>query len=352
MRETRERLNLRGIDWLPIGYHQTPRIPATLFDIANGWRRGAALGRRSRAQVVHARTFVGGLIGHAVAKTLRIPFIYHNEGFYPDEQVDAGVWKAGSVMHRVAKTLESHLYARAAGIIVLSQRARESVCARGEVRRKGTPVIVVPSAIDVDRFRPRSFAPLGQHPLRLVYLGGVGGRYRLDAVARFAAIVCRQHPCHLQVYTTQPDRARRILQASCLRLPEWSVSTVTPGEVPSALASRDAGLSFLVRGLSEHGGSPTKVGEYWASGIPVITTSTVGDVGDVIRREGVGVIVAGEAEQAYAQASTRLLTLLEDPELPARCRRAAETHYSVAPAAGRQVLLYERLLGRRVGVSP
>ena len=39
----------------------------------------------------------------------------------------------------------------------------------------------------------------------------------------------------------------------------------------------------------------------------------------------------------------QLRTLLEDRDLPARCRRAAETHYALEPACERQLSLYHEL---------
>ena len=47
---------------------------------------------------------LGGLIGLPLARLLGARFIYHNEGFYPDEQVDGGVWRFGSLPHRVGRS--------------------------------------------------------------------------------------------------------------------------------------------------------------------------------------------------------------------------------------------------------
>jgi hypothetical protein len=95
--------------------------------------------------------------------------------------------------------------------------------------------------------------------------------------------------------------------------------------MPKELATQDAGLFFLARGLSEHGCSPTKIGEYWAMGLP-------------------GVIVNDHTDAEYRRAIGELRLLLQDPHLASRCRRAAETHYALAPACERQVRLYETII--------
>src|SRR5438552_1659254 len=85
-------LNQRGVRWVPLRYHKRPKVPATAFDFVQGCVRSIASHLGARPDIIHARTFVGGLMGLALTPVLRAKLIYHNEGFYPDEQVDGGVW--------------------------------------------------------------------------------------------------------------------------------------------------------------------------------------------------------------------------------------------------------------------
>src|SRR5262249_54924814 len=159
-------------------------------------------------------------MGSPLARLLRSKLIYHNEGFYPDEQVDGGVWRSGSLPHRVARALEQRLYARADGIIALSHRARQVIEDLPAVRRRATPTIVVPSCVNLDLFRaPQAGSspdqPAGPVPqvasaarpqlekaLRLVYIGSIGYRYIFDRVARFAAVAHDEiGPVRLRVLT-------------------------------------------------------------------------------------------------------------------------------------------------------
>lgn len=334
-----------SVDWRPLRYHKQPRIPATLFDLAHGWLHGVAVGLRSRAQVVHGRTFVGGLIGRAIATTLRVPFIYHNEGFYPDEMVDGGFWNEGSVMHRVTKTLEEGLYGSADGVIVLSSRAARGLKENPATLRQGTPVIIVPSCVDLARFTMVPARRTPEPPIRLLYSGAVGGRYQLDRIGRFAASLAARVPTRLLVLTREPhDRVATMLRAGGLDEALWQTDFVPHSEMPGRLASQDAGLFFLARGKSESGCSPTKIGEYWACGLPVVTTAGVSDTDELIRRFGCGVVVRNHTDEAYLEAGKHLVELLADPGLRLRCRAAAEEHYALEPACDRQVQLYERLV--------
>jgi glycosyltransferase involved in cell wall biosynthesis len=109
-------------------------------------------------------------------------------------------------------------------------------------------------------------------------------------------------------------------------------------------------MLFLAQGLSEHGGSPTKIGEYWAAGLPVVATPNAGDTGEIISSERVGVVVNEHGDAEYDRAIRELASLLREDGLAKRCRRAAESHYALEPACERQAGLYSDLIHGRTTV--
>jgi glycosyltransferase involved in cell wall biosynthesis len=349
----RDSLSDHGIRWTPLRYHKWPKVPATAFDFAQGCARSIVTGLKFRPDIIHARTFVGGLMGFALAPLLGARLIYHNEGFYPDEQVDAGVWLAGSFSHRLARMLERNLYTRADGTIVMSNRAREVIESIPALGRAGTPVVVVPSCVDLDHFDGPRRRNTRQNSLRLVYIGSVGGRYLLDRIGRFTAIASEIFDdVHLRVLTrADPELVAAMLESGGLNRTQWSLDSVPRDRMPDELAGQDAGLFFLASGLSEHGCSPTKIGEYWATGLPVVTTPNVSDTDAIIGRDRVGVIVNNHSDAEYRRAVGELQLLLSDRLLASRCRRAAESHYALQPACQRQVNLYRQVMLARPAVA-
>jgi glycosyltransferase involved in cell wall biosynthesis len=347
--EVSDALDAGGVHWIRLTYHKRPRLPATAFDVLHGWGRGVWQAvREGRPDVIHGRTFVGGLIGRLLATTLRRPFIYHNEGFYPDEQVDGGFWARGSLLHRVTSALERHMYSSAAGIMALSARGAAAISARPRVGSRQTPVIVVPSCTDLDAFRPSSAAEPAGAP-RFLYTGAVGGRYLLDRMAAFTAAARRRlGDVRLTVLTrADPTLVARLVAAGGLEEGAWTAAAVPHSEMPRHIARHDVGLFFLARGTSEHGCSPTKVGEYWACGRPVVTTPGVSDLDELIATHRVGVVLQGHTALDYERALRELEDLLLDPGLSARCRTAAEAHYALVPACARQLELYRQVSRRQ-----
>lgn len=344
MESIRRSLEDHNIDWTPLVYHKRPKIPATAFDIIQGWVQGIKAQLSFKPDIIHARTFIGGLIGLTLAPVIGAKFIYHNEGFYPDEQVDAGVWQKDSAPHRIALSLERSMYTKAEAIIAMSHRGRNVIAEMSDVKGKDTPVIVVPSCVDLELFRDRfSDKPESQNGIRLIYAGSVGGRYILDKIGRFVAVAQGEEPgTYLSILTrTERSEVESMLAGSGLAENTWSLGSVPYIEMPEQLSLSHAGLFFLSQGLSEHGCSPTKVGEYWAMGLPVITTPNVSDIDEIILRDRVGVIIRDHCDDEYRRAFRELMDLLKDPNLSGRCRRAAESHYALESACVRQMSLYE-----------
>ncbi len=343
-----ERLREVGVEWVPLRYHKRPKWPATLWDVGSALRAAVTVHARHRIEIVHARTFVGGVMGLAIAPAIGARFVFHNEGFYPDEQVDAGVWRRGSLVHRLARKIEGLAYRRADGIIVLSKRARDSVGGQPAVRRRATPIIVVPSCVDLGLFNgpvPNATPLAHGDALRRVYVGSTGGRYRVDQVGPLAA-VARKHAgkVHVRVLSSSPPlQVARLLTSGGLHEDEFSVGRVPHEQIPRELARQHVGLALYARGLSEHACSPTKVGEYWASGLPVLTSPNLSDMEEIIRQEQVGVVLRDLKPDAYEDAIVELLNLLRDPALGARCHSCAERYYSIDRACRSQDALYRAL---------
>jgi glycosyltransferase involved in cell wall biosynthesis len=124
----------------------------------------------------------------------------------------------------------------------------------------------------------------------------------------------------------------------------------TSEEMPDAVRSHDLSVMFYAGWeVSELGRSPTRMAEVLGCGLAVVANEGVGDVADIIRQYNVGVIVKDRSEAAMATALDELSALRSDPDLPSRCRQAAEEVFSLE--AGTEIYrnLYARILGHPNG---
>ena len=333
----RRRLVAGGIRWQPLSYHKRPRLAGTLLDILAGSRKIAREAAHSAPALVHCRGDVPTMMARWARLPSTVSLLYDVRGFFSDERVEAGSWRRGSVLDRVVKRMEAANLERADGAVVLTRYAATEL--RG--RRPSLPSLrVLPTCADLSRFWPR--AP-GQKPeYGLVYSGSLGTWYMAEEMMTFARSASGAVPGPVLFLTPHPEEIMRFQPSS-----EWAeVRTVEPESVAGWLR-RASALFFFIKPIpSKRASCPTKFAEGLASGLPVVCNRGIGDLDDVVETEGVGVLVDDFSEIAYSAAARRLKSLLEDPDLSQRCRRLAETRYSVDLGADAYHALYVELTGR------
>jgi hypothetical protein len=195
---------------------------------------------------------------------LRSKLIYHNEGFYPDEQVDAGIWTLNSTQHRFASFLERRLYASADAVIALSQKAKGVIEGLPAVQSRRTPVVVAPSCVDLDHFHRNPPSSPDSNDIRDWFMLAALGAVQLGRIARSPPSRRARETCTSNTHAIRAELVSAILEASGLSMTPVG-NSVPYRRMPDELASQHVGLHFLPQGLSDYGGSPTKIGEYWAA---------------------------------------------------------------------------------------
>ena len=343
----RSELASQGIEWHPMSYHKRPPVFSTLYDIGVGSLVAARLAKRSHATVVHGRASVSSAIAAMAAKLAGTRLFVDADGPLSQEYVDAGVWKEGSLGHRLTAWGERRAMELADVVAVLtSHRKREVTPWLSE-----TPVYVLPCAVDLNRFQPvtegrRALrAELGLKGTVFVYAGKPGGWYDTEEMVAFMAAAKEAFdPLTLLVLTGQDPTE---FTASCerARVP-LVVRAVSPAEMPAYLSSADVGLCFLRPFPSKLSCSPIKVGEYLACGLPVVSTSGCGDYDPLIQTESIGTVVANSERGAYPRAASELERVLNEPGIRDRCRDAARRWVGLDEVvAPRYKEIYQTLTG-------
>lgn len=350
-REIRDKLEAAGVQWHPLRYHSRPTVPATAWDILRGTRLARKLVQRERIDIVHARSYIAGMIALAVKRKTGAKFLFDMRGFWPDERVEGGSWKQNGVLYRVFKRIEKKLLAASDGIVLLTQRGADIVTRDflPGVRRDIPPMAVIPTCADLKLFRPLAGkTPAAHRGVKLVYLGSLGSWYMLEPMLGFFAVLRQRVPgSTLRLLTGSPPGMVEEA-ARAVRLDEDVRSAVSIGkkpheQVPLELAGSDCTIFFIRPSFSKQASCATKFAESLACGLPVVINSGVGDHDSHVRGRGIGVVLDKLDQQSYASAAEELLKLLSTSETSARCRAAAEQGFSLAGAVDQYSTLYGRL---------
>ncbi len=358
LEEERSRLEAEGVRWFCLPYHKRPSVPATVYDIFAGAWFAARHARREGVEVLHARAHVpAGMAMLARVLAPRLRFVFDIRGLMAEEYADAGVWAKGSLPFRAVKWLERAAVGRADRIVVLTRVMRDWL-----VKEKLAPagkVEVIPCCVDFSRYaedaegkaagsQKGAAAPAENGRFEVVYAGSATGLYMLEEMGRFFAELRALRPgAFFRVLTmSPPEEVKRALGEAGLGSEEFHVGKASASEVPAILRGARLGVSFRKATFSQIAASPTKIPEYLAAGLPVVSNAGIGDTDEVLEREAVGVLVQRFHRDAYARAAEEALALADDPSTPARCLAAARRHFDLAGVGGARYLnVYRRLAG-------
>jgi glycosyltransferase involved in cell wall biosynthesis len=319
-------------------------VPATAYDIIAGILVGWLIVRRHRVRIVHARSYVAGCVALALKRLLGVRFLFDMRGFWVDERIDGKIWRPSEWLYRWAKAYEAMCLKAADAIVSLTEAAKTEIEAFDYLADRCPPIAVIPTCVDLDRFRPREpFLGAGpDKPWRLVYSGALGTWYLLDEMVAFFCALKKRIPRARFLILTQTPEA--VTVPAGFADEDIDVHAVPFGEVPAWIARGNVGVIFSSATWSNKARCPTKLGEFLACGLPVVISRGIGDTETIVREERVGVVVDKLAGPAYEKAVEELLVLLSEGDLGERCRRAAARHLSLQDGVLRYLQIYERLI--------
>jgi 2-polyprenyl-3-methyl-5-hydroxy-6-metoxy-1,4-benzoquinol methylase/glycosyltransferase involved in cell wall biosynthesis len=343
--ELRERLAADGIHWHALRYHKRPSLLATAFDVTVGILYGAWLLLCHRLTVVHARAHIPGVMGLMLQSALGRKLIFDLRGQMAEEYVDNGVWTPQSPGFRLVKAAERLLLSRADRVVVLTENFRDRLLESAAVG--AAKISVIPCCADLSQYAgaARKSKPTG--PLTLVYTGSLGRRYLLGEMIEFFKVLRDKRPGSRFLLLTRSDHAQaeRAFVERGVDGESYSIISVPPADVPMQLRDADVAINFIKQSEAVRAMSPTKLGEYLAAGLPVVSTPG-GDTEKRLQPSRAGVVVGELTRPAFEAAAEQLLALLDDSksDAPERCRDVARQYYSLAEVGGpRYVALYQSL---------
>jgi glycosyltransferase involved in cell wall biosynthesis len=337
----RKLLSQAGIVWHPRPYARGQSLFQVLQTILV---TSAEIRRRHNSlDLIHCRAHVPCVMAWLGAAGLRTPFIFDFRGFMAEEYVDAGLWKPAGFRFRMTKGLEKMLLKRCNALIVLTEAACEHM--RRHYSLALEKIFVIPCCADLSRYAspiPAQAEP-ANGPLHVVYSGSTSGRYDLPAMLSFFLVLLAKRPgSHFTILSTGDlSDVRAILQRSALPSDAVSALQVRHEDIPRYLTSQDLGLILLKGNLALTVASPTKVGEYLASGLVVAAEESLGDLQQILVDSGAGCLLNSQKPETWEAAANKALSLCNRRGFRENSRMVARRHFDLNVAIQKYAEAYE-----------
>jgi len=338
------RLAAAAVAWHPLRYHKRFSVGATAVDLARARQRTLKLAAGESIDLIHVRSYPLALVARRVALRTGLPYLFDMRGLYAEERVDGGLWPADGLLYRTAKRVETNLLKDAAAVVTLTETSLPVVQSLMERAGSRAEVEVIPTCVDLERFKPAANGPA--RPC-LAYVGSIGTWYMLEEMLAFArAAVDHAGARILLLVNDSPSAVKPMLERAGLAGDDVEVRSVPYAEVPGALAGVTATFCFIRPAPSKVASAATKVSESLALGLPVGVNRGIGDAADIVDGQGVGVVVDPKAPETFASAAQQLLAMGADDGVRARCRSVAESRFDLAGAVKRYDLIYTAMMAK------
>jgi glycosyltransferase involved in cell wall biosynthesis len=325
-----ERLDSAGILWHPMRYHSRPPLISTAGDLIHGLLRSWPRHEMRDLKLIHARSYPSALLGSWLSRHHGSPLLFDIRGFYPEERVEGGYWPDQGFLHRIAKSVEGRLLSRAAGIVTLTESSVSILQRELERRSLTVPIRRVPTCVDLGRFKPapngwevRRSLGIGGGPV-IVHVGTLGGWYLGDYTFRLAGALLNRMGGEFVVLTEQGELAGELALRTGVPTRQLSVRH---RDVPKWLSISDLGLAMVRPGFSKVASSPTKVAEYLASGMAVLSTAGVGDL--FAQFEGSPIARAISPREFPESVAVWAEAAIKHPDRQEKAREMAREHYDL-----------------------
>jgi len=345
-----------GIKWYHLRYHKRPTLPATLFDIVAGILVGLYIVVSKNISIIHSRATVPTVMGYVIARITGKKFIFDVRGLMAEEYVDGGIWKRSNFLYKITLYIEKKLLRYADKIVVLTKNIKDFLINSNYLQKyniKEKDIAVIPCCVDIKKFNAENglteilrerYGLSGKFVF--LYIGSVGTWYLLEEMIDFF-IVAKSliNNAHFLVLT-HVDK-NMVIAAWGKRGLSFNDITIDEAEfcnMPHYIRLADAGIFFIKPCFSKRFSSPTKLAEYLACGLPLVINSDIGDTGELVSDNHIGVVIKDFSEKQYLDKTRELLGLMKEGKaLSKRCRLTAEKYLSLDIGVERYQNIYREL---------
>jgi Glycosyl transferase 4-like domain len=345
VRALTDELLASGIEWTHQPYVQGGTYRTAAANLARLGKGIHALLATGAIGLVHARAYKAALIARTAKRALGIPYIFDARGRWIDERLLARRWFTNPVIERGARRLERQLYRHASGLVTLTQLHADDIAAGDFGPPSGAPSRVITTCADFSCFtleaRQHSReqrSAIGDEvwhrlsgKLVVAFVGSTNAFYRHEESFQLAKeILDRRADAHLLIISAQKHEFAQLAARAQLPSDRVTIVTAPHSAMPQWLSRIDWAIQLLNSGVAKRGSMPTKLAEFFASGVQPLHFGCNSEVTDWVRRSGSGLILESLSREQLAAAADFVATVPPDLARLQNARSIARPHFDLA----------------------
>lgn len=348
------RMALSGVCWQYRRYHggRTGALKNSLSMTAmirEAWER---------TDLFHCRSYFGAFFPAALNIFESVPYVFDTRGYWIDEKIEAGRWFREVTSRAVARRVERELYERASGVVCLTELAAQDVRdGRFGRRHSEERSICIPTCVDYTKFKmERGAAPhdfLNEAPI-IAYVGSLNPRSKYRESLQLARLILNRVPqAKFLALTSQVSAMSAIADEFAIPTNRRLLMEVAHDEIHLWLPWIDFAVMLLAEPIQANRASmPTKLAEFFATGIAPIAYGGNSEVTGWVKRAGIGMVLEDLSNDSFERAADFVARGAPGADVLMRARLVADKHFSLDSGAVRYDRLFRDVLAQASSANP
>ena len=344
----RARTASRGISWQHRPYRRgragaVQNVASMASMVREVWRE---------TDLFHCRSYFGAFFPAFADGFLDTPYVFDTRGYWIDEKIVAGRWFQDRASLAVARRVERELYERARGVVCLTELAAQDVRnGRFGKRHPQRRAICIPTCVNYAKFTMEKSTPpddfLREGPI-IAYVGSLNASYEYRKSLELAAmILSRILDARFLALTSQVEEMASLADEYSIPDGRRLVTRVDHDQIHRWLPWIDFGLTLLCEpNQAKRASMPTKLGEFFATGVAPITHGANSEVGDWVTRAGSGLALDDLSHDSLERAAAFVTQGVPNSDILERARQIAQGHFSLDSGADRYAELFRDVLAQ------
>lgn len=340
----------RGVRWVRARY-QTGGARAVAANIAAV--RALAREEARSVDLIHARAHLAAGVAWSLSRVTRTPYLFDFRGYWVDDLREQGRWLTPPPAYALAKAAERRLVCDAAGIVCLTELARDDIRAGVfgpfPAERPLETITTEAEFEQLTRNGPTDWVPEAirsrlRDKLVIAYIGAINESYAYNESMRLCRrLISLRADAHVLCLTRQVDAMHDLLRAHGITDDRATVTHAPHEEMSHWLRCVDWCLLLLHEPFAKRGSMPTKLAELFAAEVRPVQHGCNPEVSDWVRRARSGIVLRGLDDASLDAAAERIAGSARDPELMARARVLTATHFAAGAGSERYAAILSRL---------
>lgn len=280
--------------------------------------------------VLHGRSDIA--TAAAIWSGIDAPVLWDVRSLWSDQRLLIGTPGWNSLTTRGARALENVAAKKSTAMSTLTA----AVVPILEQRHKRIPTIreVIPTCVQTAKFLPSSI-PGGQ--ITCLLSGTFNNFYDINRTKQILNEIRKSVDVRIIWARAGESPSDR------LGVGEDVIISASHSEMPKLVKESHFGIAICKNNNLDSlaAAVPTKIGEFLASGRPVIVSSGIGDLDQLLLGTRTGVVI--DHSDSLETVAQQIGQLIEDPKTPERCRELAMQHFDMEKSIDRYLEIYDRM---------